>query len=455
MNLPLDKIWQEILEKLEKIIIDKNILKELYKCKLFLIDNGKAYILVKDVLWLNIIKIKFVHQINQLLNEILNTSINVELINNEKDINKKKSSVDKFNLSRVNLNYRFDNFIIDKNNESVRKLCIKMSSDKKCFFSPLFIYGESGLGKTHLLMAIVNNIKNSNSNIAYGYYSSPDLISYIIGLFRKKQNKTINELYLFLTNLDLLIIDDIQFFKNKKETNQFLFRVVDAFIQKDKNLIISGDERLDNIKNISKRLTTRLNKGANLLINKPSFKLKLRILKFWIKKNENNADNKFNHNFSGEAIETMANVNVDNIRELDGLYKTILFWIINNNKYIEVIGSNLIKKIIREKYKQEFVKKRNRKNETSYNKIISTVAKELFVSEEEILGKKRFYHIQLARNFSIYFVREKINLSYKKIAFIFKRDHSTIISSVKRIKVQISKDKKIKKIYKELNNKIV
>ncbi|UUM19494.1 DnaA ATPase domain-containing protein [Mycoplasma sp. 1018B] len=338
----------------------------------------------------------------------------------------------------------FNNYVVsDFNNEAINmaKIIINGRTD----FNPIFIYGSSGLGKTHLLNAISNEFLNKNKTVKY---INPNVFirEMSIILQENDQNKLL-EIKNLLSKVDLLIFDDFQSLAigNKRKTINSIYSILDTRKTENKITIVASDKSLELLSNsFEDRLITRLSEGLQIEIKKPNQKDLYKVTEFLID------DLKMNHNnWDDEAIKFITRNFSSDIRKIIGALKKVLFHKETidkdlNSKYTLITVKNILSTI-----------QKNKKNITPET-IIEYVSKYYKISKKEIIGKNRKKEVLLARNIAIYIIKAELELSFEKIGSIFgNRDHSTIINSIKKINEEInSKDPNLKQTISEINNDI-
>lgn len=235
--------------------------------------------------------------------------------------------------------YTFDSFIVDDENNYTKVISLAVAEAPGEIYNPLFIYGEIGLGKTHLLQAIGNHILKNNPKSKVLYISCEDFINEVVELFRGKQTSQ-EEIMKFrkkYMNVDVLLIDDIHLILNRERTQEELFNILNELIMKNKQIVLTSDKEPKEMEGIEKRIIARFSFGIKVSIQNPEYKTRMAILK---KKVEY-----FNLNICDEAIAYIAKNAVANIRELEALlYRVIAFSKINNSPITIDFISELLKK---------------------------------------------------------------------------------------------------------------
>ena len=312
--------------------------------------------------------------------------------------------------------YTFDNFIEGSSNKFAKAACYAVAKDP-CYYNPLFIYGHSGLGKTHLLYAVMNYMKKNHPGIRIVYKKSETFINELIEAIANHETAPFKEKY---RTADVLLIDDIQFIAGKESTQEEFFHTFSALYESEKQIILTSDRPPMEIKPLTDRLRTRFEGGLLADVQPPSFELRTAIIK---KKSDD-----MGLTIPNSLIDYMAERLNNNIRQIEGVLKKM--YAVHSLTSSE-ITKDTIDQII------SIVDPGNIPNDAMVLRILTAVSKKYGVSVEDIKSKKKTDSIANARHTSIYIIRKLTDLSLKEIGKIFERDHSTIISSINKIEINI------------------
>ena len=324
---------------------------------------------------------------------------------------------------KTNLNprYTLETFVVGGSNELAYAAIQAVTEKVGVRYNPLFIYGKVGLGKTHLIQAAGNEIVNKNKNkCSVLYITSEDFINDVVGAIRNKEMGNVKKKY---RNVDVLIIDDIQFIGGKAATEQEFFHTFNALYEQNKQIILSSDGPPAAIPTLEERLRSRFEGGMVADVSYPDYEMRLAILE---KKMYSN-----NWLVDKEIIETIAAKIQKNVRELEGVLNKVVFYQDFKN---EKINSKKLEKIISE------TSKTPSKNITTKN-IIKTVADFFEISELDIVKRSRQKEIVYPRQISMYLIRDILKMSYPNIGDkLGKRDHTTVIHAYEKISKDINQD---------------
>ena len=350
----------------------------------------------------------------------------------EKDIKVSPQKSSSFN--NLNRNFRFKSFISGKCN-SVAKAAGKRISQNPGDnpFNPLMVYGGVGLGKTHLIQSIGNKISKKLESAVY-YVTSEKFANQFIDALKENRLKDFIHFY---SNIDCLIIDDVQFFKGKEKTQEVFFHIFNQLNLNGKQIILAADKSPVELDGLTKRLVSRFKSGLTVELEKPDYQTRLDILNHKIKNEQLKIDS--------EVIEYIAFQVDTNIRELEGVLVSILAHSTISKQNIDLtLAKSIISKI---------VKDTNREIDIKY--IQEIVSKFFSISIEDMKDKARNKEIVIARQVAMYFSKDFTNNSLKSIGFHFGgRDHSTVIHAVQSVNDMIDTDNIFKKNIEEINRRI-
>jgi len=348
----------------------------------------------------------------------------INLVKNKQSSRSQKSSVLdeqlEFNIdSETNLNpkYNFENFIVGTNNELANAAALAITENLGSKYNPLFIYGGVGLGKTHLLQAIGNKLKNKKKKIKIKYASSEKFTDELINAIR---NQKMDEFKKSFRNLDLLLIDDIQFIAGKDKTQEELFHTFNNLHGKNKQIVFTSDRPPKSIPSIEERLRSRFEGGMIADIGYPDFETRFAILK--VKSQE------INHLISEDVLRYVAETVSRNIRELEGALNRIIVHARLKNGPITLEEAKKILSSILNKSNQYIPPK----------EVIKKIISFYDLNENEILGHSRKKELVKPRQIVMYLLRTELKYSYTNIAEkMGNRDHTTVIHACKKITKEI------------------
>ncbi len=317
--------------------------------------------------------------------------------------------------------YTFENFIVGKSNELAAAAANAVSDNPGKVYNPLFIYGPSGLGKTHLLYAIAGKMSSNFPDARLVYVKGDDFTNQLIQALADRNTNEFHEKY---RTCDVLLIDDIQFIAGKKATQEEFFHTFNDLYQNKKQIILASDRPPKDIELLEERLTTRFESGLMVDINPPEYELRCAIVK---KKAQS-----INLDLPDDVTSYIAENLKSNVRQLEGAVKRI------SAKHLltgSEINLDMAIECISDKITPAVTVK------VTSKRIMNIVAKKYGVTQEEIKGKARRQNIALARHVCCYLMRKYTNMSLPAIGSMVGRDHSTVISSIDTVEKRIENDR--------------
>ena len=339
--------------------------------------------------------------------------------------------------SRLNSRYIFDNFIEGKGNQFAKAAAYSVGETPgQTPFNPLLIYSNPGLGKTHLLQAIGNFSQSVNPSMKIVYLPSEKFMHYFI---RSIQNNKSTEFVAEYRNVDMLLLDDVQFFQNKEQTQEQFFHLFNDLYQQGKQIVLTSDQHPNELIGLKDRLLSRFQSGLIVDMQPPDLETRIAIL---MKESEDN-----NLEIAYDILELLATSIKSDIRAMKGVLIRLLA--ISSLKNID-ITNKLVKEVLENTLGPSLY------NNVSIDFVINYVSKNMKISEKQLKGKSRTLEIALARQTAMYLSRELTNSSLVNIGtHLGGRDHSTVIHACKHIENKIMTDKDFKMKLNSIKNDIL
>lgn len=450
----VDILWSNFLGQVKEELTSLSFDTWFADTHLHKIDGNKAYIIVPMPIHKKHLLDNYSDLISKILNEITNNTLELVLLLKEEieELVPKDSPRETHNLvekeekihSNLKNSYTFDNFIVGNSNKFAQAAALSVAENPGRMYNPLFIYGNSGLGKTHLMHAIGNYIiENSNKKVLY--VTSDQFIQDFISLNKKHDGETnFNYIDFFKNkyrNIDVLIIDDIQFLGGATGTQKEFFHTFNTLYNDSKQIIISSDRSPDDLKLLEDRLRTRFCWGLTVNIFPPDFTLRTEILKKKI------VAGKFEKEIPEDVVEYIAsNIGTD-VRQLEGSITRLI-------AYSAIMsGADITLDLAIEALKDFISKGMSEKNDV--HRIQKIVSEYFQISVEDIRSKKRSSNISFPRQIAMYLCREMTSESFPKIGTEFGgKDHSTVMHSVEKIENEIKVNKDLANIIEKLKKDI-
>lgn len=432
------QIWESCLNEIESNLSRANFVTWFKNTRLLKQDSGTAHIgvpneFVKD--WLNnkydklilkvlmnysngIRNIEFnIYKHNPNKREVPENGMNT-LINNELPLN--NLYIDK--KDNLNPRYIFDSFVVGSFNELAYAAAQAIIKKPGMSYNPFFIYGPTGLGKTHLIQAIGNSIKEKFPQKTVHYIP---LEKFTVDYVNSLRNNKPNEFKQKYRKYDVLIMDDVQFISNKEKTQEELFHLFNSLYEANKQIIFSSDKHPNYIPGLEDRLRSRFGSGMIVDVNEPDIESKIAIIKAKLEEN--------GINISDEVIDYIASSISGSIRELEGTLNTIICQVQFKKRDLSLIE---VKKLIKNNIKP--------KKNVSVQNIVKIISDFYNIAEDSIYEKTRRKEIVKARQIIMYLLREDFNVSYPLIGQkLGGKDHTTVIHSCLKIKNDLKEDPKL------------
>lgn len=349
---------------------------------------------------------------------------------------------------KTNLNpkYTFDNFIVGDSNRFAFSSCLAVAQNPGKLYNPLFLYGKSGLGKTHLMHAIGNYI-NENSNLKVLYITTDEFMNEFINITKDSGNKEDNLNYIDIfknkyRDIDVLMIDDIQFLGSANATQQEFTNTFNSLYYKEKQIIICSDRSVDDLKMFADRLKTRFNWGLKAIISVPEYDLKVKIIKNKISSGD------YMMELPDEIVDFIASNCGSDVRNLEGAITRLY-------AYSAIMNINELTLDKAMEALDEYANGMGQYTENSIGKIISIVSEYFKLTSDDLKGKKRSKNIANARMIAMYLCRILTDETYPRIGLEFGgRDHSTVIHGYEKINEDMKSNKELGNIIAELKQKM-
>ncbi len=442
----VDIIWNNALKDIKEELSSLAFSTWFQDVTLKEIKDDTAIIIVPMAIHKRHLYDNYRNLIQESLNKITGTNFELEFyLENEiknDDENKPRENEENFpkQKSNLNSNYLFDNFIVGNSNKFAQAAGLSVAENPGKIYNPLFIYGNSGLGKTHLMHAIGNYIvQNSQKKVLY--VTSDQFRDDFVGINRKDKDGTnFNYVEFFKNkyrNIDVLIIDDIQFLGGATQTQQEFFHTFTNLYNDSKQIIVSSDRSPNDLKLLEERLRTRFCWGLTVNIGPPDFELRKEILRKKI------VAGNFEKEIPEEVIEYIASNMGSDVRQLEGSITRLI-------AYSTIMGGSKIDLNLAIEALKDFINK-GISEQNDIAKIQKTVAEFFQISTEDIRSKKRSSNIAFPRQIAMYLCRNLTNESFPKIGMEFGgKDHSTVMHSVEKIEAEIKNNKDLAGIVEKL-----
>lgn len=404
--------------------------------EIFSVDDTTITIMAQNIVHKDMLESRYLSLLKNTFSFITHKNYDVKIIC-EEDMPKDEAPVIPTNTpnnSNLNPKYTFNSFVVGNNNSFAHAAALAVAEAPATAYNPLFLYGGVGLGKTHLMHAIGNEILKNNKNASVLYVSSEKFTNQFINAIKDNKNEMFRNKY---RNIDVLLIDDIQFIAGKERIQEEFFHTFNTLHDDGKQIIISSDRPPKDIQPLEDRLRTRFEWGLIADISNPDYETRMAILK---KKAQ--LDNII---IDDDVLVNIATHIDTNIRELEGaLNKLIAYSTLSNSPITIELSNKAISDVV-----------------SHHNKVLSieyiqeVCAKYFNVTVEDLKGSRRSADIAFARQVAMYFCRDVANLSTPKIGLAFgKRDHSTVMHGCNKIANEIKENTNTKLIVETVKNSL-
>lgn len=403
--------------------------------------DGNVFVLATDIDFKrDTLNSLYVPYIEEQLKKILGVPIKAEIIVDSQAAGNKQPISKLINAEPINdtiesinnkIVYTFDNFIVGPSNNLAFVAAKAVSKKQHEKFNPLFIYGESGLGKTHLLSAIQFEMKKNFPGINIIYIPAETFTNEFLHSISVNNVEEFDKKY---RSADALLIDDIQFIAGKDQTEEKFFHIFNELYNQNKVIVLTSDRPAKEIKSISDRLRTRFSKGLIADVKPPEYETRLAII-------QQKAD-LLNFSIGEEVIDYIATKLKSNIRQIEGVVtKLNALYMVSQMKPTITVAQNVIKEIVTD----------HQPIPITIDKIINEVGKIYNIDPDEMRSQRRTANISQARKVAIYIIQEVTGLPYEAIGQEFNgRDHSTVVYAIKSVKEEMERDSSFRSVVEDI-----
>ena len=447
-------IWEEIKQSLEDDL-ENDVFTEIFEPvnTIFKVVNNYIYLIVPNEFIKKRIELIYLNKLNRYLEFKLEETHKFKIVTEEqasKELANQKeyavnvaddSLTDRYVRGNMNSSYTFDSFVVGNSNRLAYTSAIKVADQPGIVANPLYIFGDVGLGKTHLMQCVGNYILEGDMNSKVLYVKTDQFVEEYVRSASKKKFDEFNNKY---RDVDVLLVDDIQFLSGKDQSQSEFFKLFELLHGQQKQIIITSDRSASELKDIMSRLTSRFEWGVTVDINRPDLEHRIKILNKKLMAETSNPDL-----IPEDVIEYIASDFENNVRELEGALKRVMFYCTAFNidftvKNAEAALENLIKPKISD----------GLLSENKIKNILSIVSDYYRISTSDLVSKKRTAKYVFPRQIAMYLIKTLYDLPYKKIGSFFgNRDHSTVMHSVEKINNWLEMDIDVKKDVEKLKVK--
>ena len=446
------RIWQKTLKIVDERLGERQIFDYFFAdTYIYEIVGDLVTVVTKDKTSQRLLSFNYIDLIKEAFNEVTdnNCEFKFVLLNEiagakaPKAINVVSNEEPMFfKNAELKEDLTFDSFVEGEFNKEAYRAATLIAKDPGKVFNPLFIYSNSGLGKTHLLHAIGNRIKSKNPKAKILYIDANDFVEeYVKFVKGEKGDETLKN---FFSGVDVLLFDDVQFLENKVKTEEMFFYVYQKMVNGGRQIVITSDRQPSELKGLEDRLITRFSQGLTVKINNPDLDTCVKILKKQIEKEGLDVEN-----FDPAVLYFYAEKFNNNVRELDGAFNRLIFFA-SQMKQVDKITLDVAIEAA-----QNISGTKNVAAQLSEQKIINIVADYYNLVPNQLIGKVRTGQLALARHVAMYLIRINIDVPLNKIGNMFGgRDHTTVMNGITKVENMLKTDEALKAAIEELQKRI-
>ncbi len=445
----ITQLWDRSLARIKEKITERHVYDAFFTNTYIHTINGDTISVVANSnLAKSVLASTYTNLVEEIVADITESNYRIDFIvaeeiskTVEKPVEKARSSF--FQTSKINPKFTFDNFVVGRNsNLQAYQAALMISATPGKMYNPLFIYASSGLGKTHLLHAIGNYIKETTPLLNVLYISTDDFVEeYIRFVHGDKESESLKD---FFRSIDVLLIDDIQFLAEKPKTEEMFFHIFNSLVNSNKQIVLTSDRHPSELKGLENRLVSRFNQGLQISISVPDLETRKEILKKKII-----ANNLDVNDFDDDVLEFFADRFGNNVRDLEGALNRLLFFIINIHPTTKVTYEIAAQSV------ESLINVLDSQTKLSEKRVISVVADYYNLTPTQLTGRNRTTQVSMARHIAMYLMRELLDLPFSKVGKAFGgKDHSTVMNAIQKVEKLLKTDPSFKKVIDDLNARL-
>lgn len=427
----IDDIWQSVLELMGQELTPVAINTWFGECRPVALSDSGLTLCVPSEFKRNVIAARFMAPIRAALGQIFSGEMDVFLTGEEE----LDGDADKIAETADPEEYTFEKFVVGPSNKFAHAASLAVAEGQTTNYNPLFIYGDSGLGKTHLLYAIRHEVAKRHPEYNIVFVRGGDFMNELITAIQTGKNKEFREKY---RSADLFLIDDIQTVAGKTSTQDEMFHTFNTLYESNKQMVFTSDQPPSEMPTLADRLRTRFESGLLADIQPPDFETRAAIIR--------NKSMKLGLVLSNDVVNYIAENMTSNVRQLEGAVLKIRA----KSELMEMpMTVSEVSKLLKDMFRQKspYV--------PTPDDIINETAKYYSITPEDVKGQRRTRNTALARQIAMYEIRKLTNLSLQDIGNIFEgRDHTTVLSSIQKIENSIASNQEFAQMVKDITANI-
>ena len=447
----ITQLWDRSLRKIEEQLGEKQLFDSFFAGSyIYEVKGDTITVMVNSALAKSLIRTKYMDLVTSVVNEVTQSNFKLDFVI-EADVKGREQVVEApvqkkqqyFQNAVLNTNLTFDNFVVGSFNREASQAALLIASNPGTMFNPLFIYSHSGLGKTHLLHAVGNYIiKEKKPNAKILYITANDFVEEYIRYVRgEKESQSLKD---FFADVDVLLLDDVQFLANKVNTEEMFFYIYTSMINSGRQIVITSDRQPNELKDLEDRLVTRFTQGLVVKIEEPDQNTCVEILRKKIESNGLDLSN-----FDENVLYFYADRFSKNVRELEGALNRLIFTVVTMKKTDKITMDVAVEAV------SSLVGGKQLATQLNEQKIINVVADYYNLTASQLTGKIRTGQIALARHLAMYLIRDMLDVSLKKIGDMFGgKDHTTVMSAIQKVDKELKTDESLQQAVEELRKRL-
>ena len=441
-------LWNNVLEYVKNELKNDRMIYDNFFSNSYIdsIVGSTITVVTSTGLARNILQSNYKELLSRAILETTGTNFDLAFITEEERGSKKPVKVEKasfFANAHINPKYTFDSFVVGKSNREAYQAALITAANPGNLYNPLLIYSDSGLGKTHLLHAIGNEIKKKNPSARVLCISADEFIEeYVRFVQGARDDQTFSQF--FKNSVDVLLMDDIQSLIGKEKTTEMFFVAFQSIANNNHQIVITSDQHPSKLEGLPERLKSRFSQGLVLSISKPDTETSEQILRYKIANSDIDESS-----FDDDVIHLLATRFSNNVRELEGALNRLLFYMINIQPGQHITMDKAIDALAPLMSQQEA------SSHLTENQVLETVASYYGLTSSQLTGKIRTAQIALARHIAMYLIKTYIGTPFTKIGYLFGgRDHTTVMNGVQKVENSLKDDPAMQQAVSELKAKL-